>query len=132
MPENFGMYERSRDLGMAKVKVFHDKDFRDSRIDKVIPLDAVIKKTLGITEVVLTKGVFDILHAGHLDLLNFCNALKKELDGVFVVAIASNEDVRRRKGICGRYKMRSFERRKSLATQTLTTSSYTNPDNCLQ
>ncbi len=46
---------------------------------------------------VLTSGVFDILHPGHLFLLRYASRLKGK-GGRLVVVIARDETVRRRKG----------------------------------
>lgn len=43
---------------------------------------------------IFTNGCFDILHAGHLNLLKFC----KELDGYVIVGLNSDESVKKLKG----------------------------------
>ena len=54
---------------------------------------------LGDRDVVLTKGSFDLLHAGHLALIAHCSKLRTRLEhGVLVVLVESDESVRRRKG----------------------------------
>ena len=45
-------------------------------------------------KIIFTNGVFDIIHAGHIELLNFA----KSLGGKLVVAIDSDERVRKIKG----------------------------------
>jgi len=70
---------------------------------------AAERKTVGSKEVcqlcegrkaVLTKGVFDLLHAGHLHLISQCAELKEELgaNGCLVVGVATDIVVQRRKG----------------------------------
>jgi cytidyltransferase-like protein len=50
-------------------------------------------------QIVFTKGVFDILHKGHLHLIAFCSELKsKHPNGVFVVGIPTDAAVKERKG----------------------------------
>jgi cytidyltransferase-like protein len=47
----------------------------------------------------LTKGTFDILHAGHLAVLSHCASLKAALSGgAVVVVVESDASVRSRKG----------------------------------
>jgi bifunctional ADP-heptose synthase (sugar kinase/adenylyltransferase) len=49
--------------------------------------------------IVLTKGTFDILHAGHISLLAYCTRLKVSLsNGILVVIVESSESVKIRKG----------------------------------
>lgn len=71
-----------------------------SRIAQVI--EAKILAPEALTElgqqIVLTKGVFDILHSGHLHLFAFCRTIAEESGGLVVVAVASDADVRSRKG----------------------------------
>ena len=45
-------------------------------------------------EIVWTNGVFDILHAGHLELLRYANSLGKKL----IVGINSDKSVKKLKG----------------------------------
>lgn len=47
---------------------------------------------------ILTKGVFDLLHPGHLSLFSYLEELKLSRNASLVVAVASDGDVRRRKG----------------------------------
>lgn len=64
----------------------------------------IIPKTSGPTmagrAAVLTKGTFDILHAGHLALVGHCIDEARRLgeDAVVVVVVESDASVRRRKG----------------------------------
>lgn len=55
---------------------------------------------MGGRAVVLTKGTFDILHAGHLALVGHCidEARRLDEDAVVVVVVESDASVRRRKG----------------------------------
>jgi bifunctional ADP-heptose synthase (sugar kinase/adenylyltransferase) len=48
--------------------------------------------------VVLTKGVFDVLHAGHLALFALMGELRKARLGLSVVAVATDDVVRTKKG----------------------------------
>ncbi len=45
-------------------------------------------------KVVFTNGVFDLLHPGHIDLLNFC----KSLGDILIVGINDDSSVQRLKG----------------------------------
>jgi cytidyltransferase-like protein len=65
---------------------------------KVVPRDSW--KTLNARPSVLTKGTFDILHAGHFALLAHCAEEARALgaNAAVVVVIESDESVRRRKG----------------------------------
>lgn len=48
--------------------------------------------------IVLTKGVFDVLHSGHLALFALMGELRKETSGLSVVAVATDDVVRAKKG----------------------------------
>jgi len=55
--------------------------------------------SLGGKRAILTKGTFDILHAGHLAVLAYCASLKRALNGgAVVVVVESDASVRTRKG----------------------------------
>lgn len=48
--------------------------------------------------IVLTKGVFDVLHSGHLALFVLMGELRKATSGLSVVAVATDGVVRAKKG----------------------------------
>lgn len=48
--------------------------------------------------IVFTNGCYDLLHPGHLQTLLFCDDLRKSGQGAVVVAINSDDSVRRIKG----------------------------------
>jgi D-beta-D-heptose 7-phosphate kinase/D-beta-D-heptose 1-phosphate adenosyltransferase len=62
--------------------------------NKVITIEKVKYIT---TPIVFTNGCFDILHEGHMALLQFCNSIKPH-GGEVLVAINSDESVRKLKG----------------------------------
>lgn len=71
-------------------------------------------------KIVFTNGCFSLLHAGHFNLLSFCNDLAGE-NGIVIVAIDSNKKIRQDKGEMK--SLFSFEERKE---QILSLSKYEN------
>lgn len=62
--------------------------------DKIFKLDDLSQETM-LKDVVFVNGCFDMLHSGHVSLLNWA---RKEMDGVIVVGINGDESVSRLKG----------------------------------
>lgn len=60
---------------------------------KVLNVHEIIKKTKG-KKVVFTNGCFDVIHAGHIDLLQKA----KEKGDILVVGLNSDSSIRRLKG----------------------------------
>ncbi|SCX86865.1 adenylyltransferase/cytidyltransferase family protein [Nitrosospira sp. Nsp13] len=57
------------------------------------------RSEIAIDNLVLTKGTFDILHAGHLALISYCSRLRTSLpQGRLAIIVESNESVKERKG----------------------------------
>ena len=81
------------DATTASAKTIHIAALR-----KVVPTGSW--RTLDGRPSVLTKGTFDILHAGHFALLAHCAKEARGLgpDAIVVVVVESNESVRKRKG----------------------------------
>jgi len=74
----------SQEIGIARQKI----------------LDQTRWNEISSYDIVLTKGTFDILHAGHLSLLSFCTKIKASLpEGILVVIVESSESVKIRKGL---------------------------------
>lgn len=69
-------------------------------------LEEAQKKIKNITDIaplaqgkcIFTKGVFDLLHFGHLSLFSYLEHLKLESDGVIVVGVAADSLVKKKKG----------------------------------
>lgn len=70
-------------LQRARKKVLAPEEIRRSNPDGAI---------------VLTKGVFDVLHCGHLALFALMGELRKATSGVSVVAVTTDDVVRAKKG----------------------------------
>lgn len=66
------------------------------KLSKIIDIDVIptIKDLYRDTDIVFTNGCFDLLHEGHLALLNFC----KGKGGIVIVGVNSDESVKGLKG----------------------------------
>jgi D-beta-D-heptose 7-phosphate kinase/D-beta-D-heptose 1-phosphate adenosyltransferase len=63
------------------------------RVESVAELNRFLESFPG-KRVVFTNGVFDLLHPGHIDLLNFC----KSRGDILIVGVNDDASVRRLKG----------------------------------
>jgi ribose 5-phosphate isomerase B len=84
-----GSWSNSYDTNQEIVDIWLNESFGEGRHNKRLSkLDNSPQK------IIFTNGVFDILHTGHLELLQF----SKRLGGRLVVAINSDKSVRKLKG----------------------------------
>jgi ribose 5-phosphate isomerase B len=85
-----GAWVNSNPDNLAIVSAWFDSPFGQGRhvrrVEKVSPHERV--------SIVLTNGIFDIVHTGHIELLQFA----KSFGGRLIVAINSDESTRRLKG----------------------------------
>jgi len=74
----------------------HSETYLKEGQSKIMPLDKIIASVKGTC--IFTKGVFDLLHYGHLSLFLYLNKLKNDFNCKIVVAISSDEIVKLKKG----------------------------------
>lgn len=77
----------------TKAKIHHSSEEIAMITRKIIGINELMAiRRAG--EIVLTKGVFDLLHKGHLHLFTYCGRLKRELpNGLLVVGILADKFV---------------------------------------
>jgi cytidyltransferase-like protein len=78
------------------VKTRSAAGYHEAAAAKIIALDSFVDRP---GNYVLTKGTFDILHAGHLALFAYCADLASKLeDGGVIAVVESDLSVKKRKG----------------------------------
>lgn len=89
-----------RDESSITAEIHSSREQESACALKVVSLEELVATGAGgRAPVILTKGVFDILHRGHLHLISYCNELKSyDCKSLLVVAVESDGSVSRRKG----------------------------------
>lgn len=81
-------------------QIHYGQDEYKRSLRKIVPLPALMDVIdRGGASVVFTKGVFDLLHKGHMHLITYCRHLANQMpSSLVVVGIASDRAVSLRKG----------------------------------
>jgi len=77
--------------------IHHDSDERKLYDKKIVSIDFL--KKLKNKKIIFTKGVFDIVHSGHLRLFGYCKKLKElNKNSLIVVGVSKDSIVKKTKG----------------------------------
>jgi len=80
-----------------KAKVYHDSNEKNRYDKKIVSMNFL--KKIRNSRIIFTKGVFDIIHSGHLRLFGYCKKLKELNKGsIIVVGISKDSIVKKIKG----------------------------------